>query len=154
VAGILRPASQAVEISLPKELSDAEYKSRYDQPEDYSWCGPETLRRGAGSEKINSAARPRVSEAAPTNFKITLMPVSVSGFKLIWTDRASDEEGSFIEIKPEGESDFHVCALVEPNVNKFGWALEHPHARELSACVRTILEGPPSSFISPPDREA
>src|SRR4029079_2787718 len=31
------PASESVDLSLPADLSDADYEKRYAEPEDYSW---------------------------------------------------------------------------------------------------------------------
>jgi hypothetical protein len=140
------PASPEAEISLPKELTDAEYKRRYDAPEDYSWCAPETIPDKAPVAKKSLRNPATAAQAAPTDFKLTLMPVSVSGYKLNWTDRASDEEGSFIEVKYEGEPDFTVRALVEPNVNKFGWAFGYP-IRKGALRVRPYYFGRSSQFV-------
>ncbi|HUR59239.1 MAG TPA: hypothetical protein VM029_16095 [Opitutaceae bacterium] len=120
------PASVEVEISLPKDLSSAEYKRRFEAPEDYTWAGPKITPDAAPLEKKSIRDAATAAAAAPTNFKIALMPVTVSAFQLTWTDRASDEEGTMIELKKEGETEFQVVALVKPNVNSFGWAFEPP----------------------------
>jgi hypothetical protein len=140
------PVSQEVEISLPSELSNAEYKRRYDQPEDYHWAGPVVVPDAKPVEKKSIRNPATAAAAAPTDFKITLQPVSVSGFKLTWTDHASDELGTMIELKKEGSSSFEVVALVEPNVNSFGWAFEPP-VRKGVLRVRPYYYGEPSALV-------
>lgn len=139
------PASKEIEVSLPKELTDEEYKKRYDQPEEYHWALPVIVPdpKPAAKKSMRSAAT--MAEAAPTDFKITLQSVSVSGFKLTWTDHASDEEGTMIEVKNEGESDFKMVALVQPDVNSFGWAFAPP-VRKGIVRIRPYYFGEPSEL--------
>ena len=74
------------------------------------------------------------------------MPVTVSAFKLTWTDRANDEEGTLIELKNEGRPEFEVVALVKPNVNSFGWALEPPFRKGVVR-LRPYYFGEPSKLL-------
>lgn len=141
------PTSPEVEVSLPKELTEAEYEKRYAQAEEYHWALPVTVPDAQPVEKKSLRDPATAADAAPTDFKVTLQPVSVSGFKLTWTDRASDEDGFMIEVKPEGDTAFHVVALVEPNINSFGWAFEPP-ARKATVRVRAYYKGPPSRLHS------
>ena len=139
-------ASAEVEVNLPPELTDEEYKRRFAQAEDYSWAGPVIVPDAAPVEK-KSLRDPATSDAAaPTDFKITLMPVTVSAFKLTWTDHASDEDGTMIEMKKEGSDEFEMVALVEPNVNSFGWAL-YPPLRKTVMRVRPYYFSEPSKLI-------
>jgi hypothetical protein len=140
------PASPEVEIALPKDLSNEEYKRRFEAPEDYTWAGPKILRDAAPVEKKSIRNPATAAAAAPTNFKITLMPVTVSAFKLTWTDRASDEEGTMIELKKEGSTEWEVVALVKPNVNSFGWAFEPPIRKGLLR-LRPYYYGEPSKLL-------
>jgi len=140
------PASPDLEISLPSDLSDAEYKQRYEKPEDYRWALPTVIPDPKPVEKKSIRDSATASDAAPTDFKITLQPVTVSAFKLTWTDRASDEEGTMIELKKEGSSEFEVVAMVEPNVNSFGWAFEPP-VRKGTFRVRPYYFGPASELV-------
>jgi len=140
------PTSHEVEISLPKELSNEEYKRRFESAEDYTWAGPKIIADVATVEKKSIRDPATAASAAPTNFKITLMPITVSAFQLTWTDRASDEEGTMIELKKEGETEFQVVALVKPNVNSFGWAFEPPTRRGVLR-LRPYYYGEPSKLL-------
>jgi hypothetical protein len=140
------PASPEIEISLPKELTDAEYKKRFDAPEDYSWVAPVIVPDAVPVAKKSIRNPATAAEAAPTNFKVTLMPVTSSAFKLTWTDRASDEEGTLIELKTADSPEFRVVALVDPNVNSFGYAFEYPN-RKGTLRVRPYYYGEPSELL-------
>jgi hypothetical protein len=136
------PTSAEIEVSLPKDLTDAEYKRRYDQPEEYHWALPVIVPdpKPVGKKSIRSATT--VADAAPIDFKATLQPVSVSGFKLTWTSRASDEEGTMIEVKKDGSGEWEMVALVPPKVNSFGWAFAPPTRKGLVR-IRPYYFGPP-----------
>ncbi len=140
------PASTEVEVSLPKDLSAADYKRRFEAPEDYTWAGPKIIPDAAPVAKKSLRDPVNATAAAPINFKITLMPITVSAFQLTWTDRASDEDGTMIELKKEGETEFQVVALVKPNINSFGWALEPPFRKGLLR-LRPYYYGPPSKLL-------
>jgi hypothetical protein len=135
--------SAEVAITLPAELTDAEYKRRYDLPEDYHWAVPVIVPDPKPVEKRSLRNPATAAAAAPTDLKLTLQPISVSGFKITWTDHANDEVGTMIEVKKEGSADFEMVALVEPNVNSFGWAFEPP-MRKAVVRVRPYYFGEPS----------
>jgi hypothetical protein len=136
------PASPEIEVSLPKELTDAEYKRRYDQPEDYHWAPPKIVPDVKPVAKKSLRDQATAADAAPVDFKSTLQPVAVSGFQLTWTDRASDEEGTMVEVKKEGSSEWQMVAMVPPDVNSFGWAFEPP-TRKALVRIRPYYFGPP-----------
>ena len=142
------PASPEVEISLPKELSDTAYAKAFALPEKLPF-GPAPkpcpTRRRLGKESVPQR-HATAAEAGPANFKITLMPVTVSGFKLTWTDRASDAEGTLVEVRPAGSSEFKVRAVVPPGVNSFGWAFAPPD-RKATLRVRAYYYGEPSNLV-------
>lgn len=140
------PASAEVEISLPKELSDADYQRRFDAPEDYRWAGPKIRPDSVPVTKKSIRDAATAADAAPINFKITLQPITVSAFQLTWTDRASDEEGTMVELKKEGETEFQVVALVKPNVNAIGFAFEPP-VRKGVLRLRPYYYGAPSRLL-------
>jgi hypothetical protein len=139
------PTSAEVEVSLPKDLTEAEYEKRYAVAEEYHWALPVIVPDAKPVEKKSIRNPATAAAGAPTDFKITLQPISVSGFKLTWIDHASDEDGFMIELKPDGDSEFHVVALVPPNVNSFGWAFEPP-ARKATVRVRAYYKGPASEL--------
>jgi hypothetical protein len=140
-------ASNAAEVNLPKELSDTEFITRYDGPEDYYWAIPRIV-GGNGTAAKYSIKNPATAlEAAPSDLKAELVPTTVSGFKVTWTDHARDEQGYFLEMKPDWSSDFKVVALVEPNINSFGYAFQPP-TRKALVRVRAFYYGKPSNPIS------
>jgi hypothetical protein len=138
------PASNPVEVSLPKELSDEAYAAAYALPEDYRWAPPVTVPEA--SQVTKASIRNATADAAPSNLKADLATHTVSGFKLTWTDRSTDEEGFFLEGKREGDAEFLVCALVEPDINSFGWAFEPPE-RTGSFRIRAYYYGEPSNVV-------
>ncbi len=141
------PASAEVDVSLPKDLSDAAYRAAFAQPEDYHWAAPETNPARANGPKVSIRNPAHPDAGAPGNFTVALVPTTISGLKLTWVDRSSDEEGFMIEMKPEGRSTFEVVALVKPNVNGFGWAF-NPPVRRATFRVRAYFDGPPSALVS------
>ena len=140
------PASDPVEVRLPQELSDADYAARFAVAEDYSWATPKTNFTGVTVVKKTIRGADAAAKAGPEDTKATLIPATVSGFLLTWTDRASDEDGYLLEAEPNGGTAFRVCALLAPDVNSFGWALEPP-ARKASFRVRAFYYGKPSNVV-------
>jgi hypothetical protein len=140
------PVSNPVEVSLPKELTAAAYAAAYALPEDYQWAPPATVPEASNVTKkpIRNTTTP--ADAAPSNLKAELATNTVSGFKLTWTDHSSDEEGFFLERKRAGSSEFLVCALVEPNINSFGWAFEPPE-KTGSFRIRAYYYAEPSNVV-------
>ncbi len=142
------PASPPLDVTIAEGLSDQAYADAYAKPEDYSWAPPKKISAaGAGmlvQKSIRNAAT--AAAAAPANFKAEVMKSTVSGFRLTWTDRASDEEGFMLE-RVDSPSDFTVVAVVEPDINSFGWALEPP-ARKGTFRVRAYYYGKASNVAS------
>ena len=99
------------------------------------------------SEPSKASIRdPRTSShAVPAEFEGALAPITVSGFKLTWKDRARDEDGYLLEMKPEGDDAFTVSAMMAPNVNSFGYTLTPP-VRRASVRVRAFYYGEPSNL--------
>ena len=140
------PASNPVEVSLPKELTAEAYAAAYALPEDYGWAPPVTRPEPLNVTKDSIRNAATFAEAAPSDLKAELATNTVSGFKLTWTDHSHDEEGFFLERKREGSSEFLVCALVEPNINSFGWAFEPPE-KTGSFRIRAYYFGKPSNVV-------
>jgi hypothetical protein len=145
VRGIYGPTTDPIEVTLPSELSDAVYADRYSKPEDYSWSGPKTLPDTAPLVKKSLRDAATVAEAAPTDFKAALVPITVSGIQLTWTNHSSDEDGFLLETKDASHPDFTVCARIDPKVNAFGWGL-HPPERKTSLRLRAFYYGTPSNL--------
>lgn len=142
------PASAPVEVTVAAGLSDKAYAEAYAKPEDYSWAPPQKIAAtGTGVIAPKSIRQPATAKTAgPANFQAELMKTTVSGFRLTWSDRSSDEDGFFIE-RIDGAKDFTVVAMVEPDINCFGWALEPP-TRTGSFRVRAYYLGRPSPVAS------
>jgi hypothetical protein len=138
------PVSKVVEISLPEKLSDSDYATRFAQPENYDWAHPQTLAAGVSPTLASVQTAP--ADSAPTELKAALVPITVSGIQLTWVDRAADADGYMLEIRPEGEREFVVCALMAPHVNAFGWALRPP-MRKAVLRVRAFYYGKPSNLV-------
>jgi hypothetical protein len=135
-----------VDVKLPAELSEKEYIDRMNGPEDYTWGEPEKKPAPAPTPLASLRDPKTASRAIPTHLKTALMPVTVSGFKVTWTDRANDEEGYLVEMKNAGETDFAVVALTEPDVTAIGYALAPPH-RSAQIRVRAFYMGAPSNTV-------
>lgn len=142
------PATDPIEVSLPADLPDAVYAAVYAQPEDYHWAAPETLPDAVEVTKKSIRNPATMAEAAPADLKADLIRTTVSGFKLTWTDHASDEEGFLLEkVGVGGNPDLFVYAIVPPNINSFGWAFEPPQ-RKGSFRVRAFYYGKPSNLVN------
>jgi hypothetical protein len=141
------PASNPAEVSLPQNLSDSEYATRYSQPEDYSWGAPETVAVESATEPKSIRVAHAASAAAPTNLKAVIAPQTVSGVHLTWINHDTDAEGYLIEMKTKNDADYQVCALVGPKINSFGWSLAPPQ-RKASFRVRAYYIGKPSNLVS------
>lgn len=140
--------SAPIEVTVAEGLSDKAYADAYALPEDYSWAPPATVTRpGDAIRALKSLKQTAtVEQAAPAEFRAELARGTVSGFKLTWLDRASDEEGFLLE-QVTGPRDFVVCAVIEPNINAFGWALEPP-ARKATFRLRAYYYGAASNIVS------
>jgi len=139
------PTSGTVEVRLPDSLSDAEYAARYEKPEDFSWAAPVT--NPEATDPAAKSLRSADPAAGPTDLKASLVPPTVSGFKLTWTDHARDGDGYLLETRPDEQSTFHVCAATAPKINSFGWAFDPPQRRGFFR-VRAYYCGPPSNVAS------
>lgn len=141
-------ASTPIEVTVAEGLSDKAYADAYAQPEDYSWAPPAKIARPGDAIRALKSLKQfaTVAHAAPAEFRAELAKGTVSGFKLTWLDRASDEEGFLLE-QVTGPRDFVVCAVIEPNINAFGWALEPP-ARKATFRIRAYYYGAPSNVVS------
>lgn len=137
------PVSNELDVSLPKELTAEAYAAAYALPEDYQWAPPATIPEASNVTKSSVRDTARPVAAAPSHLQADLATNTVSGFKLTWTDHSTDEAGFFLERRREGSSEFLVCALVEPNINSFGWAFEPPE-KTGTFRIRAYYYGEPS----------
>jgi hypothetical protein len=49
-----------------------------------------------------------------------------------------------LEVKYAGDADYHVCALIDPNVTSYGYALVPPETK-VTFRLRAFYYGPPSN---------
>lgn len=127
VRAIRGPASDPVVFTLPQGLSPEEYARRYEGNEDYSWAVPAAI--PAAGKVTTASVRTAGNAARPTDFRASPATNTVSGFKLTWTDHASDEDGELLEVKPDGSRDYFVAALLRPNINMMGYAFAPPRRK-------------------------
>ena len=141
-------ASEAAKISLPEDLLEAEYVERMAGSEDYSWAVPQRLPQPLTLRATSlRKSKEEAVAAVPTHVRATLMPVTVSGFKVTWLDHASDEDGFLLELKTDQRDTFEVRAVLEPDTNSIGYALEPPQ-RKGWVRVRAYALSAPSRIVS------
>jgi hypothetical protein len=133
-------------VTLPADLLDKDYLARMESPEDFSWAAPAKSPAASPTLQLSMRDPQTASRAAPSQLKAALVPITVSGFKVTWTDQARDEEGYLLEIKPEGKDAFEVVARLEPDVTSIGYALSPPH-RSAQIRVRAYYLGNPSNTV-------
>lgn len=140
--------SNTVDVTIAEGLSDKAYADAYAQPEDYAWAPPRKITVAGDGVLARQSLRTSgaTNAAAPAHLQAEIMKNTVSGFRLTWNDRSTDEEGFLLE-RVNGPGDFVVCALVEPDMNSFGWALEPPD-RHAAFRVRAHYFGTPSNIVS------
>lgn len=83
------------------------------------------------------------AEAAPTDFRATLIPPA--GAKLDWTDHASDADGYLLEIKPEWGSKFEASVLLPPHSTTLT-TYHFPLDSKFTFRVRPFFYGQPSNL--------
>jgi hypothetical protein len=145
VRAIYGPATDPIKVTLPKELTDAVYADKFAQPEDYSWDAPKTLPDQAPVARKSIRDAATAAAAAPTDLKATLVPATISGFQLTWTNHSSNEDGFLLETRDESSPDFTVCARIDPMINAFGWGF-HPPQRTGAFRIRAFYFGTPSNL--------
>jgi hypothetical protein len=132
------PASPEVDIALPAGGFDQKAEN-----DDHAWAYP----RAVPDRSV--ATRPvRATDAAaatPTDFRGAV--VHANGIKFTWADRASDEEGYLLEVKPVGKADFRVVAVLDPNINSFG-LITLPTEKAASYRVRAFYYGKSSNVVT------
>jgi hypothetical protein len=120
------------------------------------WLDPKTVASRVAVSQASIRNPAIAPAAAPTDFSAQL--VQATGILLTWTDHASDEDGYMLEIKTPDTPDFKVCAVLDPNINSFGYALVPPETK-VRFRLRPFYFGRPSNVVSqrtgvrPPDRK-
>jgi hypothetical protein len=139
------PTTNAVTVSLPANLSDAEYIDRFHKPEDYTWDVPKVIPDAGPIAKVSIRDAATAAAGTPTDLKATLVPNTVSGILLTWTNHSSDEEGFFLEEKADDTSDFKVIATMAPKTNSYGVGFRPPQ-RSGTFRIRAFYFGEPSNL--------
>jgi hypothetical protein len=139
-------SSKPVEAQIAADLSDEEYAKQHAAQQDYRWAEPQTIPGPMIFLEKSLRDRATASNGAPSNLRVKSIPPTVSGFRFTWTDRALDEEGFLLETKADGEQEFRVCAMYQPNINAIEWPLEPPQ-RRASFRVRAYYFGEPSNMV-------
>jgi hypothetical protein len=100
---------------------------------------------GENGPKLPLRTLQTFARAAPTDLTATLSsPTSVD---LRWKDRASDEDGYFLEIGRRATGPFRLCALLPPDTSSFR-IIHLPPATKCYFRVRAYFYGKPSDTAS------
>jgi hypothetical protein len=140
-------ASAPVAVTVAEGVSDKAYAAAYALPEDYSWAAPTKNPAPAKTSQASLKTSAEFASSAPSDLAVEVIKTTSSGFRLTWIDHATDEEGFLIERKQAAEKDFSVCAMVEPDINAFGWAFEPPQ-RTGAFRVRAFYFGEKSNLVT------
>lgn len=146
VRAFFGPTTYTIAVTVASGVTDTAYAAAFAQPEDYSWAAPQTVPDTAMRRQASVQGVVDDAAAAPTGLAVELMPKTVSGFRFSWTDHAANEEGFLLE-RVEGGGEFTVAAVLAPNINRFGWALEPPQ-RTARFRVRAYCYGPASEVVT------
>jgi hypothetical protein len=126
------PVSPPVPVSLP--AGDLGTEPRDD---DAQWMAPRTIAQRRVAPR--SIRDPRAAAAAaPTGPVARIM--HANGILFTWVDRAADEDGYLLEVRPAGAADYRVAAVLDPNVNAFG-LVTLPTEKRASYRVRAFYYG-------------
>jgi hypothetical protein len=131
------PVSTPVEITTGEILPNQKLNLA-----DKTWADPKTTAAGAAGKKFSIRNASTIAQAAPTNLKAIL--IHPTGILLTWVDHANDEEGFMLEIKKDDASNFNICAIIDPNITSFGYALVPPKTK-VSFRIRAFYYGAPSN---------
>ncbi|MFD3442850.1 fibronectin type III domain-containing protein, partial [Streptomyces sp. NPDC058685] len=134
------PASDAVDIALPPGGFDER-----DQQKDHGWAEPRKLPgdEGAGAAR-HPVTRGPDRAAAPTGLKATVM--HANGVRLTWQDHARDEVGYLIEIRPAGEREYRVAAVLDADIESAG-LITLPQEKKAAIRVRPLRYGQQSNIV-------
>jgi hypothetical protein len=124
-------ASSTVDVTLPPGDVDPT------KPDDGDWARPKTIPAGAVSK-----SPVRQPGSAPTELTPTI--ANPNGITFTWTDHSSDEEGFYLEVKPDGSPDFSVAAVLDPDINSFGLTIL-PEEKKATYRVRPFKYGQPTN---------
>jgi len=131
-------ASSPVDIVLPDAPPGEDIEKLR-----HEWTEPRRLPMAAPIEaKPIRVASPAAAAGAPTDLKGIVK--HSKGIHFTWTDRASDEQGYLLELRPEGAPEFGVVALIDPDMNSFG-LITLPNEKHAAFRIRAFYYGPASN---------
>ena len=128
VRPITGPATDSVDITLPPG-------EEVPETDGHEWAEP---RKGGGG--THPVASP---EAVPGALRAEVK--HANGILFTWEDRAADEEGYLVELRPAGAADYRVAAQLEPDVTSFG-LITLPDEKTASFRVRAFRFGASSNL--------
>ena len=121
-------ASATVDVALPPGDDVPEIEGP-------DWTAPR--RDGGGTHPVASpeaAARELEAEVKHAN-----------GILFTWRDRASDEDGYLIEVRPAGAADYRVAVQLDPDTTSYG-VITLPDEKAAAYRVRAFRFGAPSNL--------
>ncbi|MCR3751266.1 hypothetical protein LX88_005254 [Lentzea californiensis] len=122
------PASATVDVTLP--LGD-----EVPEIEGPDWTAP--VETGGGGAPVASP------EAAAADLKAEVK--HANGILFTWRDRASDEDGYLIEVRPAGAADYRVAVQLDPDTTSYG-VITLPDEKTATYRVRAFRFGSPSNL--------
>lgn len=129
------PVSNTVEVALPP--GDLDEDAHRDDP---AWAAP----RVASGPAV-ATAPVRDPAAAPTGLRAAV--ADANGIVFTWTDHAAGEEGFLLEAAAPPAGAFHVVAVLDPDVVRFG-LVTLPTEKRAAYRVRAYYHGDPSATVT------
>ncbi|MFD7551024.1 fibronectin type III domain-containing protein [Streptomyces sp. NPDC059816] len=133
------PVSAAVELDLPKGAF-----SKEDQRSGHEWAAPRKLSKPGSAAERHPVRGEEAVRATADDFKATVK--HANGVLLTWRDRARDEAGYLVEIRPAGAPDFHVAAVLDPDIESTG-LITLPREKRATVRVRAFFYGERSNVV-------
>ncbi|GGN02697.1 hypothetical protein GCM10011609_47040 [Lentzea pudingi] len=121
-------ASATVDVSLPP----GDEVPEIDGPD---WTAP--VKAGGGRTPVPSP------ESAATELEAEVK--NANGILFTWQDRAADEDGYLIEVRPAGAADFRVAVQLDPDTTSYG-VITLPDEKVATYRVRAFRFGSPSNL--------
>lgn len=122
------PASATVDVTLPPGDEVPEIEGP-------DWTAP--VKTGGAGAPVASP------EAAAAELKAEVK--HANGILFTWRDRASDEDGYLIEVRPAGAADYRVAVQLDPDTTSYG-VITLPDEKTATYRVRAFRFGSPSNL--------
>lgn len=121
-------ASGTVDVALPPGDDVPEIEGP-------DWTAP--VKAGGGKVPVASP------EAAASGLRAEVK--HANGILFTWRDRASDEDGYLIEVRPAGAADYRVAVQLDPDTTSYG-VITLPDEKTATYRVRAFRFGAPSNL--------